>query len=275
MAVPSGRSIQGVAAVAETFRRAHDEGRAALIPFFTAGYPSLAVLPELLRAAEDAGADLVEVGIPFSDPLADGPMLQKAAATALAGGVRVDAILDILARTKTEIPRVFLTYVNPVLRRGFDRFADNAVASGMAGAIVPDLPWTEARALRRAFSARGLAVIPLVAPTSTDAHLAALRSADGFVYAVSVTGVTGARQSVAGDLETLVARIRQAVPLPVAVGFGIATPEHAQAIGQFADGVIVGSALTEAIMRRPQAPAEATYAFLRPMAEALARARGD
>ena len=271
MAQPTQRHTEGVSAIAETFRRAGDGGRAALIPFFTAGYPSLADLPELLRAAEEAGADLIEVGIPFSDPLADGPVLQRAAATALAGGVRVDAILDTLARTQSKVPRVFLTYVNPVLRRGFDRFAEDAVASGMAGAIVPDLPWTEARALRRAFSARRLAVIPLVAPTSTDAHLAALRRAAGFIYTVSVTGVTGARRSVADDLQTLVARIRQAVPLPVAIGFGIATPEHAQAIGQFADGVIVGSALTEAIMRRPQAAAEATYAFLRPMADALVR----
>ncbi len=269
MAVPRERN-SGTSALAEAFRRAGEEARTALIPFFTAGYPSLADLPELLHAAAEAGADLVEVGIPFSDPLADGPVLQRAAATALAGGVRVDAILDTLVHAKISLPRVFLTYVNPVLRRGFEHFADDAASCGMAGAIVPDLPWTEAGELRQAFSARGLAVIPLVAPTSTDAHLVALRSATGFVYAVSVTGVTGARQALADDLEGLVGRIRQAVPLPVAIGFGIATPEHARAIGQFADGVIVGSALTEAIMRRPQAAAEAAYAFLRPMVEALA-----
>ncbi len=259
----------GSEAIQAAFMAAKASDRAALISFFTAGFPTLGVLPDLVKAAEDGGADIIEIGIPFSDPLADGPVLQQAASEALAQGTRVQAILDLLGQLPTGIPRVFLTYVNPVLRRGYIPFAAEARDAGMAGAIVPDLPWTESSELARAFQHQGLALIPLVAPTSTDKHMRALKSADGFVYAVSVTGVTGARQGIDGGVEAMVARIRQAVDLPVAIGFGISTPEQARRLGHVADGVIVGSALTQALMAKRANPAQAVYDFLHPMRLAL------
>lgn len=263
-----------MATIEGAFSAAREAGRAALIPFFTAGYPTLGALAELVHAAEEAGADLVEIGIPFSDPLADGPVLQRAATLALEAGTRVERIFSAVAAMKPGRPRVFLTYFNPVLRRGLERFAEDTARAGLSGAIVPDLPWPEAGPLREAFSPRELALIPLVAPTSTDDHLDAIRGARGFVYAVSVTGVTGARRTVGAGVDDLVARIRRHVDLPVAIGFGISGPEQARRIGRVADGVIVGSALTEAIMRDPKRPAEAAYAFLRPMAEALQNSEG-
>ena len=261
----------GQAAIQTAFERARASERAALIPFLTAGFPTLAALPDLIKAAEDAGADVVEIGIPFSDPLADGPVLQRAASEALAHGTRVDDILAAVARLPKGAPRVFLTYINPVLRRGYAAFADEANAAGMSGAIIPDLPWSEATPARKAFQTQGLALIPLVAPTSTDRHLKAIESARGFVYAVSVTGVTGAREGINVGVASMVERIRRAVNLPVAIGFGISTPEQVKAVGAIADGVIVGSALTQALMHHRANPAKAAYEFLHPMRRALDR----
>lgn len=261
--------MNGIETITVAFERARKAGRAALIPFFTAGFPTLNILPELLRASEEAGCDLVEIGIPFSDPLADGPVLQQAATTALAQGTRVNDIYQVLDGSPGKVPRLFLTYVNPVLRRGFDTFAEEARTHGISGAIVPDLPWTESAGLSQSMADRDLALIPLVAPTSTDHHLQAIATARGFVYAVSVTGVTGARRDIDDGVAQMVARIRKAVPLPVAIGFGIATPEQAQKIGEIADGVIVGSALTVALMNDPDHAAQVTYDFLYPMRRAL------
>lgn len=241
----------GPTRIAAAFRA----GRPVLIPYVTAGHPRLSVLPALIRAAREAGADLMEVGLPFSDPLADGPVLQAAAATALAGGATVDRVFSALAAARDAgLPILLLTYVNPVLARGPERFLEEARDAGVDGLIVPDLPWAEARGLERAARTRGLALIPMAAPTSTDAHLRAIRRARGFVYGVSVTGVTGVRTALDPSTLAFAARLKAAVPLPVAIGFGIGTPEQAAAVARVADGVIVGSALVRALEAEPDDP---------------------
>ncbi|MCL6562115.1 MAG: tryptophan synthase subunit alpha [Firmicutes bacterium] len=255
--------------IAEAFRKARQQGRAALIPYVTAGVPDLRALPEILRALGEAGADLVEVGIPFSDPLADGPVLQRAATWALAQGVRLADIWQTLNGVVDGPVRVALTYVNTVLRRGPETFMGEAARAHLAGAIIPDLPWIEGLEVRRAAQAAGLAVIPLVAPTSTDQHLEAIAQGEGFVYAVSVTGVTGMREEVAAGVEELVRRVRERVDLPVAIGFGISTPEQARQVGKVADGVIVGSALMARIMEAPAEAAEQAFRFTRSLRQAL------
>lgn len=252
------------------FRQSRAQGRAALIPYITAGFPDLAALPGLVAALTDAGADLIEIGIPFSDPLADGPVLQQAATAALAHGTRVRDILQAVKVVSGKtVPLLFLTYVNPILRYGFEDFCRDSHAAGIQGLIIPDLPWREGKPLRVTAQARELAVIPLVAPTSTDAHLMEIRRARGFVYGVSVTGVTGARGEVDQGVSPLVARVKSQVNLPVAIGFGISTPDQARQVGQVADGVIVGSALVNAIAAHPGNAEEVAFRFVRDMKEAL------
>lgn len=259
-----------MSSITEAFQNARVKKRAALIPYLTAGYPHLSVLPDLVAALSEAGADIIEVGIPFSDPLADGPILQRASTEALNQGTRVRDILEVVRRVAPSAPPlVFLTYINPVFRYGIAEFARDAEKAGIQGLIIPDLPWIEGRDMRKAAKTSGLALIPLVAPTSTAAHLKAIRAAKGFVYGVSVTGVTGVRDAVDTGVEPLVRRVKEAVDLPVAVGFGISTPEQAQKVGQVADGVIVGSALVKAIGENLNRPAEAAYRFVRDMRDAL------
>lgn len=249
---------------------AFQKGRPALIPYVTAGYPDLKRLPGLIAALRDGGADIIEIGIPFSDPLADGPVLQQAATAALEAGTKVRAILETVAEIASEAPPlVFLTYINPVFRYGVAAFAKDAKAAGIEGLIIPDLPWLEGRDMRRAAEASGMAIIPLVAPTSTDAHLEAIRQTEGFVYGVSVTGVTGVRQTVDDGVEALVKRVKAVVDRPVAIGFGISSPEQAQQVGRVADGVIVGSALVKAIQDNPAMAEETAYQFVHNLARAL------
>jgi tryptophan synthase alpha chain len=260
--MPTEERRSGAARIALAFRT----GRPVLIPYVTAGHPRLADLPELIRAAHQAGADLIEVGLPFSDPLADGPVLQAAATAALAGGATVDRVFAVLAETRDiGLPILLLTYVNPILARGVDRFLDDAQGVGVEGLIVPDLPWAEARELDRATRSRGLALIPMAAPTSTDDHLRAIRRGRGFVYGVSITGVTGVRTTLDPSTLAFAARLKAAVPLPVAIGFGIGTPEQARAVAQVADGVIVGSAL----VRELEAHADDAPAVVRRMVGAF------
>lgn len=256
--------------IGEAFRAARREGRAALIPYVTAGYPTLDRLPGLIRALTRAGADVIEIGIPFSDPLADGPILQRAATEALAAGTRVRDILRVVSEIASEAPPlVFLTYINPVFRYGIEEFARDSAQAGVAGWIIPDLPWLESRAVRETTKQHGLALIPLAAPTSTDHHLKAIAHGQGFVYGVSVTGVTGVRDAVDTGVETLVARVKSQVNLPVAVGFGISNPAQAQEVGRVADGVIVGSALVKTIADHPDSAEDAAYQFVRGLRQAL------
>jgi tryptophan synthase alpha chain len=220
----------------------------ALIPYLTAGFPTPGVSLEALRCAVRAGADFIEVGVPFSDPLADGPTIQRTTQTALEQGMTLPRVLDLIRDAALDVPVIIMTYLNPVLAYGVERFASEAHAAGAAGVLITDLPAGADAAVETAVTTSALALIRLVAPTTDDARLrAAVANATGFVYLISRLGVTGARANVPADLEAQVRRIRAATRLPVAVGFGIGTPAQAQAAARCADGVVVGSALMDAL----------------------------
>jgi tryptophan synthase alpha chain len=225
-----------------------DHGRrAALMPYLMGGHPDLDSSRAAVEAAADAGADLVELGIPFSDPLADGPVIHAAATEALAAGATPEGVLGVCEAVAERLPVVLMVYANVVLAAGGEAFAARAAAAGAAGLIVPDLPHDEATALREACDAAGLALVPLVAPNTSPERVAQIGAdARGFVYAVSLTGTTGERDELASDLSRTVKRVRAATDLPVAVGFGISTPEQARAVAGLADGVIVGSRVVRA-----------------------------
>jgi tryptophan synthase alpha chain len=238
---------------------------AALMPYLMGGYPSLDASREIGLACADAGADLVELGVPFSDPLADGPVIHAAATEALRAGATPLWVLEVCAAVSERIPVVLMAYANLVL--GHDGFLDQARAAGASGLIVPDLPHDEAGDLRAECDARGLALVPLAAPSSTDERLAEIgRDARGFVYTVSLAGTTGERDELPPGLTRTVERVRASATVPVAVGFGISTPAQARAVGDIADGVIVGSRLVRAA---GEGGAEAVGALVAGLSEAL------
>jgi tryptophan synthase alpha chain len=238
-------ATEGVDRIAAAFE-SHGK-RAALMPYLMAGYPSADASAEAGLAAADAGADLIELGIPFSDPLADGPVIHAAGTEALAAGATPHSSLRVCARLSERVPVVLMVYANIVLAAGPEAFALRAAASGAAGLIVPDLPHDEAGDVRAACDAEGLALVPLVAPTTTTERVAEIgASARGFVYTVSLTGITGERDDLAPRLVDTVTRVRSATEVPVAVGFGISTAEQASAVADLADGVIVGSRIVRA-----------------------------
>ncbi len=240
---------------------------AALMPYLMGGYPDLAGSVECGLAAAEAGADLIELGVPFSDPLADGPVIHTAGTEALRNGVHVHDVLGVAREISSQVPVVLMVYSNPILKRGAERFVDEAAAAGAAGLIVPDLPFDEADAVRGACDAAGLALVPLVAPTTTSERLAEIgREARGFVYTVSLSGTTGERDALAPELADTVARVRAATDVPVAVGFGISTAEHARHVGAIADGVIVGSRIVRAA---GEGGAEAVGAVVRELGTGL------
>jgi tryptophan synthase alpha chain len=221
--------------------------RAALMPYLMGGYPSIEASISAGVAAADAGADLIELGIPFSDPLADGPVIHAAGTAALAAGATPHLVLGACEQLAARVPVVLMVYANIVLTAGVDAFALRAAAAGAAGLIVPDLPHDEAGELRAACDAEGLALVPLVAPTTRPERIAEIGAdARGFVYTVSLTGTTGERAELPPGLADTVARVRAATDVPVAVGFGISTPEHARSVAEIADGVIVGSRVVRA-----------------------------
>jgi tryptophan synthase alpha chain len=221
--------------------------RAALMPYLMGGYPDVEQSLAAGLAAADAGADLIELGIPFSDPLADGPAIHAAGTAALEAGVRPADVLAICEELSRRLPIVLMVYANVVLADGTDRFVRQAAQAGAAGLIVPDMPQDEADATRAACDAAGLALVPLVAPSSTPERVAEVgRAARGFVYAVSLAGTTGERDELPPDLPRLVERVRAATSVPVAVGFGISTGAQAASVGDIADGVIVGSRVVRA-----------------------------
>ena len=238
-------------AIAEAFARCEAEGRAAFVPYLCAGDPDLERTPALLEALVSAGADVIELGVPFSDPIADGPTVQKAASRALEAGTTVSGILGLVAenRQRLGVPIVLFTYFNPIHRRGVRTFAEQAAASGVDGVLCVDLPPEEAEdETVPAFLANGLDPIFLVAPTSTDLRIKSVaRVSKGFVYYVSRTGVTGERDSLPAELVSDLARLRKKVKLPVAVGFGISTPVQVAEVAAVAQGVVVGSALVRVI----------------------------
>ena len=224
----------------------------ALIPYLTAGFPTTAVSLEALRRVADAGADFVEVGVPFSDPLADGPTIQRTTQAALEQGMTVPRVLELIREAALRVPVIIMTYLNPVLAYGVGRFAKEAHDAGAAGVLLTDLPAGADPAVEKTVTSSALALIRLVAPTTDDARLkTALTGASGFVYLISRLGVTGARADVPPDLDAQVRRVRAAssARLPVAVGFGIGTPAQAAAAARSADGVVVGSALMDALTK--------------------------
>ncbi len=234
--------------IGEAFARCKAEGRTALIPFLTAGYPDMATMEATLPALVEGGADLIEIGVPFSDPLADGTTVQRTSQGSLANGTTFADCLDLVRRLRQEhgvtVPLIFMGYVNPILQYGIERAAADAANVGMDGFIVPDLPAEESDELLAACRKHSRDLIFLVAPTSTDDRLAEVaRRASGFIYCVSLTGVTGARTAMSGNLPAYIARIRAVTDVPIAVGFGISTREHVEAVGQVADGAVCASAL--------------------------------
>jgi tryptophan synthase alpha chain len=230
--------------------------RAALMPYMMGGFPDLETSLAIGEAYIDAGADLIELGVPFSDPLADGPVIHAAATRALAGGANLPGVLELARRLAERIPVVAMCYANPILARGVERFAHELAERGVAGLIVPDLPLEESGAVLAACDAVGVALVPLVAPTTPDERMEAIgAAARGFVYVVSVVGTTGERAALASDVADVVARARARTTVPVAVGFGIATPEQAAAAaGAGADGVIVGTRLVRAAAESDDPP---------------------
>jgi tryptophan synthase alpha chain len=241
--------MNGIERIADAFESARADGRrAALMPYLMGGFPDLESSRRIGAAYAEGGADVVELGVPFSDPLADGPVIHAAATAALRAGATVHDVLAV-ARTISEyVPVVAMCYANPVFARGIERFIDALVESGVSGLIVPDLPLEEAPAVLEAADARGLALVPLVAPTTAEERLGRIgKAARGFLYAVSLTGTTGERVALDGGLEAIVARAATHTEVPIAVGFGIASAQQAQAAAAAgADGVIVGSRLVRA-----------------------------
>jgi len=224
--------------------------RAALIPYLTAGFPTPALSLEALRVVADAGADFLEVGVPFSDPLADGPTIQRSTQAALDQGMTVARVLEQIHRAALAVPVIVMTYLNPVLSFGVERFMRDAAAAGVSGLILTDFPAGADPEIEALVAASPLVLIRLIAPTTSPARLTrAARGASGFLYLISRLGVTGARDQVPADLAQHVARVRAASPLPLAVGFGIGTPAQARATAALADGVVVGSAIVEALGR--------------------------
>jgi len=234
----------------ETFRALQNK-RAALMPYMPLGFPNLRTSRELIRAAQDAGADLLELGVPFSDPLADGPVIQHATQAALANGMTLRKCLDLTQDARANgvtIPLTLMSYYNPLLQYGLKKFARDAFEAGADGVIIPDLPIEEADAWQDAARAQNLNTVWLAAPTSSAERLKRISAATrGFLYLVSLTGVTGARAGLAKGLEEFIARARAVTAKPLCVGFGIADAENARRVAQCADGVIVGSALVQKI----------------------------
>ncbi len=247
-------AMSGAERIAAAFESARAEGRrAALMPYLMAGYPDLERSREIARDYVAGGADLIELGIPFSDPLADGPVIHAADVAALAAGANVTDALSVVRAVDEHVPVVVMCYANVILARGLERFADLLAEVGASGLIVPDLPFEEAPAIRELLDARGLALVPLVAPTTPDERLRRIgAAARGFVYTVSVTGTTGERDESDAGLPEILARVRAHSEVPVALGFGIGTPAQAAAAAAAgADGVIVGTRLVRAAGEAP------------------------
>jgi tryptophan synthase alpha chain len=261
--------IAGEERIRAAFAAARDEGRAALMPYMMAGFPDRESGLAVAAAYVDAGADLIELGVPFSDPLADGPTIHSADTQALAEGATLRTALEVCESVSEQVPVVLMVYVNMILAHGgAAEFARLARAAGAAGAIVPDLPLGEAEDIREAFTEAGLATVPLVAPTTSPERRAEIAAvARGFIYLVSTTGTTGERGELPPELTRLVADAKaDAGETPVAVGFGIGTAAQAAAVGEIADGVIIGSRLVRAA-GEGSTPAESAHAVAEFLAE--------
>lgn len=262
--------------IAAAFERCRARGEAALVTYVMGGDPDLATSKAMALACVEGGADLIELGIPFSDPMADGPTIQHAAERALAAGTTPDAVLEVAAavRARSDVPIALMGYLNPILARGVERFADGCARAGVDAVIVPDLLPEESGDVAPALAARGVRTVFLLAPTSDAARVdAAARAATGFLYFVSVTGVTGARKAVAAEIGPKVSAIREKSPVPVVIGFGVSSPAQARELGPLADGVVVGSAIVQRIAEggARAARAERVRRFVRSLKRALRR----
>ena len=243
--------------LAGTFARLRADKRPGLITYTTAGDPDLARSAEILKALDRAGADVIEVGVPFSDPLADGPVIQRATERALAAGGSLRASLAMIAKVRSQIdaPIVVFSYANPMLRLGLDAFARQAADAGVDGVLALDLPIEEAGGFRETLAASGIDTIFLLSPTTTDARMRrAAELGSGFLYGISRLGVTGARAEVASGAAAMVRRIRAHTTMPIALGFGISSPEHVAEVCTYADAAVVGSALVSVIAEAGRAP---------------------
>jgi tryptophan synthase alpha chain len=273
MAEPA-TAAAGTARIEAAFAAAREQGRAALMPYMMGGFPDQRTAGAVAEAYVEAGADLVELGVPFSDPLADGPVIHAADTAALAAGATLESVLETCASIGERIPVALMTYANMVLARGAGEFAAAVAEAGAAALIVPDLPLEEQAPMREALAEHGLALVPMVAPTTPDGRRAEISAgAAGFVYVVSTTGVTGERAELPRELTELVAAVKREAGVPVAVGFGISTPEQAAKIGEIADGVIIGSRLVREVADAPDADAAGSGVseLLRETRAALAR----
>ncbi len=260
-----------------TFETLRKKKQKALIAYLMAGDPGLAETEQLVLALEEAGADIIELGVPFSDPIADGPVIQQAAERALKSGTSLRKILDSVKslRRRTEIPIVLMLYYNSIHAIGCEEFCKTASTAGVDGLIVPDMPPDEAGPLKKPADAVGLPLIFLLAPTSTtDRRKLVAKESHGFVYYVSLTGITGSKLSNIGDIQDNIKKLRKVSGSPIAVGFGVATPEDAAQVSKMADGVIVGSAIVKRIASHQQDPAMISHVaeFVRSLKTAMAPA---
>jgi len=246
-----------------------------LVVYITCGDPRLEISRDVALAAINAGADIIELGVPFSDPVADGPVIQRASERALQHGTDLAGVLDVARqiRQQSRAGLIIFSYLNPILRFGLEKFCAAAKDAGVDGALVTDLPVEEAHDYLRAMKANKLAPVFLAAPTSTDERLRAIaKHSRGFVYAISRTGITGTRQEVAGDAQSLVQRLRAFTKLPIAVGFGVSTPEQFAEVGQFADAAVIGSAIVQRIEQNAGREAAAVSEFLQSLVATTRRA---
>jgi tryptophan synthase alpha chain len=237
-----------ISRLAACFNELHRQHAKALVTFVTAGDPNLTVTEAVIHLLEEAGADIIELGVPFSDPMADGPTIQLSSERALASGTTLHGILNVVrqVRTRSNIPIILMGYLNPVHAYGYDNFCRDAVEAGVDGVLLVDMPPEESHELTMPAKHYGLDVIFLLTPTSDAARISAVnRIGSGFIYYVTVTGITGARSSVSGSLAQELSRVKRSVSIPVAAGFGISTPEQAAEVGQHSDGVVVGSAIVK------------------------------
>lgn len=251
--------------IAEAFKKKEK----AFIPFITCGDPCLETTKELIYTLEKAGADVIELGIPFSDPTAEGPVIQGANMRALEAGVTTDKIFDMVSEVKVGVPLVFMTYANVVFSYGIERFAKKCVEVGIAGMILPDIPFEEKEEFSVICEQYGVDFISLIAPTSHERISMIAKEAKGFVYCVSSMGVTGVRSTITADVDSMVALVREVTEVPVAIGFGISTPEQAKKMSQKSDGVIVGSAIVRLVEQYGEKSPNYVYEYVKSITEQL------
>lgn len=250
--------------------RAFENGK-AFIGFVTAGDPDLETSEKIMLKMAEAGCDLIEIGIPFSDPIAEGPVIQEANLRSLSQGTTTDKVFELTERVskQIDIPLVYMTYLNVLFKYGYDNFLEKAVKSGISGVIIPDLPFEEKQELQSVAEKYGIDVISLIAPTSENRIKMIASDAKGFVYAVSSLGVTGTRSEITTDLDTITKHIKDVTDVPVAIGFGINTPEQAKKYADIADGVIVGSAIVKIISKHGKNAPDEVYKYVKSMKDAI------